>query len=63
MGGHAALQPGPGFGSVYRLRSSHRHLQDPAVSQQDWMCSPVSRHIVLMHTNVINLLNRVPEQR
>ena len=23
--------------------------------------SPVSRHIVLMHTNVINLLNRVPE--
>ena len=23
--------------------------------------SPVSRHIVLMRTNVINLLNRVPE--
>ena len=26
-----------------------------------WQHSPVSRHIVLMRTNVINLLNRVPE--
>ena len=34
MDRHAALQPGPRSGSVHRLRSAHRHLQDPAVSQQ-----------------------------
>ena len=26
-----------------------------------YIVSPVSRHIVLMRTNIINLLNRVPE--